>query len=344
MKRLAFFVALVTLFGCASEEKDYLSSLRLRQEELTPESVMDLSPYNILQPVRLAKAGGCFAITDNSGAKHLTVIEEGSGKPLDLIPKGRGPGEMIGAMMAPYLDGVTLYDPSASKTLVYIDLQKSMLEGKARMDTLGRFMDGFSFPAKIVCCRRGLIATVAGRKDIWYASLDRDGSVISSVEPPRYKEMDEMDESTYFSFLVSSHSTASPDGDKVCSVTPRAAALSFASLDTDGRLSEYRRYELEPPVIVRGDGRGAFSKKGKSGFNPPVSDRDNVYLLYSGKPFDNADSPNYECNHLIIYGWDGVPKRHIVLSESVMSIAVDGSVLYGMSSWPDSRILVYDLS
>lgn len=156
--------------------------------------------------------------------------------------------------------------------------------------------------------------------------------------------MDEMDESTYFSFLVSSHSTASPDGDKVCSVTPRAAALSFASLDTDGRLSEYRRYELEPPVIVRGDGRGTLSKKGKSGFNPPVSDRDNVYLLYSGKPFDNADSPNYECNHLIIYGWDGVPKRHIVLSESVMSIAVDGSVLYGMSSWPDSRILVYDLS
>lgn len=251
---------------------------------------------------------------------------------------------MIGAMMAPYLDGVTLYDPSASKTLVYIDLQKSMLEGKARMDTLGRFMDGFSFPAKIVCCGRGLIATVAGRKDIWYASLDRDGRVISSVEPPRYKEMDEMDESTYFSFLVSSRSTASPDGDKVCSVTPRAAALSFASLDTDGRLSEYRRYELEPPVIVRGDGRGTLSKKGKSGFNPPVSDRDNVYLLYSGKPFDNADSPNYECNHLIIYGWDGVPKRHIVLSESVMSIAVDGSVLYGMSSWPDSRILVYDLS
>ena len=88
MKRLAFFVALVTLFGCASEEKDYLSSLRLRQEELTPESVMDLSPYNILQPVRLAKVGGYFAITDNSGAKHLTVIEEGSGKPLDLIPKG----------------------------------------------------------------------------------------------------------------------------------------------------------------------------------------------------------------------------------------------------------------
>ncbi len=70
---------------------------------------------------------------------------------------------------------------------------------------------------------------------------------------------------------------------------------------------------------------------------------DNVYLLYSGKPFDNADAPNYECNHLIIYGWDGTPKRHIVLGESVMSIAVDGNMLYGLSSWPDSRILVYDL-
>ena len=343
MKRTIFFAAVTLLFGC-THENDYLSSLNLKQESITPKSTIDLATYDILQPVSFAKSGNCLAVTDNGGSKHLIVIDENTGEHLELVPKGRGPGEMIGAMMAPYLDGVTLYDPSASKTLVYIDLQKSMLEGKARMDTLGRFMDGFSFPAKIVCCGRGLIATVAGRKDIWYASLDRDGRVISSVEPPRYKEMDEMDESTYFSFLVSSHSTASPDGDKVCSVTPRAAALSFASLDTDGRLSEYRRYELEPPVIVRGDGRGALSKKGKSGFNPPVSDRDNVYLLYSGKPFDNADSPNYECNHLIIYGWDGVPKRHIVLSESVMSIAVDGSVLYGMSSWPDSRILVYDLS
>ncbi len=75
-----------------------------------------------------------------------------------------------------------------------------------------------------------------------------------------------------------------------------------------------------------------------------VSDSDKVYLLYSGKPFDNADSPNYECNHLIVYDWDGIPKRHIVLGESVMSIAVDGDALYGLSSWPDSRILIYDLS
>lgn len=75
-----------------------------------------------------------------------------------------------------------------------------------------------------------------------------------------------------------------------------------------------------------------------------MSDSDKVYLLYSGKPFDNADSPNYECNHLIVYDWDGILKRHIVLGESVMSIAVDGDALYGLSSWPDSRILIYDLS
>ena len=114
-------------------------------------------------------------------------------------------------------------------------------------------------------------------------------------------------------------------------------------MDDGGILSEYRRYEFDPPEIVRGDGYTAFSKSGKSCFRSPASDNDNVYLLYSGKPFDNADSPNYECNHLIIYGWDGTPKRHIVLGESVMSIAVDGSVLYGLSSWPDSRILIYDL-
>ena len=343
MRVVFLFSAVIFLFGCA-HENDYLSSLSLKQENLTPKSTIDLATYDILQPVGIAKSGNCLAVTDNGGSKHLIIIDENTGEHCELISKGRGPGEMVGAMMAPYLDGVTLYDPSSSKTLVYIDLQKSMREGKACMDTLGRFVDSFSFPAKIVSSRNGMIATVAGRKDVWYASLGREGQVLSFVGPPQYKELDEMDESRYFSFLVSSHITVSPDGDKVCCATSHAAALSFASLDDGGILSEYHRYELDPPEIVRGDGFTAFSKSNKSCFRSPASDRDNVYLLYSGKPFDNADSPNYECNHLIIYGWDGSPKRHILLSDNVMSMAVDGNVLYGLSSWPDSRILVYDLS
>ncbi len=342
MRVVFLFSAAIFLFGCA-HENDYLSSLNLKQENLTPKSTIDLATYDILQPVGIAKSGNCLAVTDNGGSKHLIIIDENTGEHLELVSKGRGPGEMVGAMMAPYLDGVTLYDPSSSKTLVYIDLQKSMREGKACMDTLGRFVDSFSFPAKIVSSRNGMIATMAGRKDVWYASLGREGQVLSFVGPPQYKELEEMDESRYFSFLVSSHITVSPDGDKVCCATSHAAALSFASLDDGGILSEYRRYEFDPPEIVRGDRYTAFSKSGKSCFRSPASDNDNVYLLYSGKPFDNADSPNYECNHLIIYGWDGTPKRHIVLGESVMSIAVDGNMLYGLSSWPDSRILVYDL-
>lgn len=263
MRVVFLFSAVIFLFGCA-HENDYLSSLSLKQENLTPKSTIDLATYDILQPVGIAKSGNCLAVTDNGGSKHLIIIDENTGEHFELISKGRGPGEMVGAMMAPYLDGVTLYDPSSSKTLVYIDLQKSMREGKACMDTLGRFVDSFSFPAKIVSSRNGMIATVAGRKDVWYASLGREGQVLSFVGPPQYKELDEMDESRYFSFLVSSHITVSPDGDKVCCATSHAAALSFASLGDGGILSEYCRYEFDPPEIVRGDGFTAFSKSSKT--------------------------------------------------------------------------------
>ena len=166
MRVVFLFSAVIFLFGCA-HENDYLSSLSLKQENLTPKSTIDLATYDILQPVGIAKSGNCLAVTDNGGSKHLIIIDENTGEHFELISKGRGPGEMVGAMMAPYLDGVTLYDPSSSKTLVYIDLQKSMREGKACMDTLGRFVDSYSFPAKIVSSRNGMIATVAGRKDVW---------------------------------------------------------------------------------------------------------------------------------------------------------------------------------
>ena len=338
-------LSLLLVCGCASTGHDeYLSSIKVKEEFLEPTEIFDISTYAIFQPCGFVKSGDFFCVADHGGKNHLTVINRKTRESRNFISKGRGPGEMVSVVMAPYLDGITLYDPSASRTLTYLDVQMSMRSGRAQLDTVCRFRDKVAFPVEVVCYDKGMVASVAGRKDLWYASFGISGDLVSCVKPPQYDILKEMDASLYFSLLIASHFTINPDGGRVCCVLPAAAAISFSSIDSLGELKEYRRYEMNPPEIVQVGSRTAFSKKSRFCFAPPASDRDNVYLLYSGKPFDNADSPNYECNHLIIYGWDGTPKRHIVLGESVMSIAVDGSVLYGLSSWPDSRILIYDLS
>ena len=71
--------------------------------------------------------------------------------------------------------------------------------------------------------------------------------------------------------------------------------------------------------------------------------RATVSLLYSGKLRSQETSPASVCNHLVQYDWDGCPVHAYYLEKGISSLCIEGEVLYGTASYPESRLYVYEL-
>ena len=80
-------------------------------------------------------------------------------------------------------------------------------------------------------------------------------------------------------------------------------------------------------------------------FHGIASNRDYVYLLYTGKqrPGDENGVPSYECNHLLVYDWDGNFVTRYYLSKPVLNIFLDGNELYCLTQTPTDKLYVYHL-
>jgi hypothetical protein len=340
-----FALALLVVCGCSRTGGDeYLSSLKLAEEPISPVDIVDISSSDLLQPTGIVKFGDWLALTDNQGGRLLYLLNLSDGTSIRVISRGRGPGEMLSVNASSSGDRLILYDPTASRTLVSLDVGESLLHDRAIFDTIAVFKSSNVFPINLNSYGGGIVASLAGRKNVWYASVGLDGEVKSRIPEPGYDVLRNMDENLYYSFLSSSHFTLSPDGKRACCTMSCAAAMSFAEIGDGGILREYRRYEYNPPEIVRRGELSAFSKDRKVCFSTPASDEDAVYVLYSGKSLvGEGESPSYERSHLIVYDWDGNPLRHCRLSESAMSICVGGGKAYCLSTWPETRVLVYSI-
>ena len=78
-------------------------------------------------------------------------------------------------------------------------------------------------------------------------------------------------------------------------------------------------------------------------FHGIASDRDYVYLLYSGRKWPGEEVPSYECNHLLVYDWDGNFVTRYDLAQRAMSIFHDGNELYCLTQYPSDKLYVYHL-
>lgn len=58
----------------------------------------------------------------------------------------------------------------------------------------------------------------------------------------------------------------------------------------------------------------------------------------------DSTTPSYQCAHLLIYNWELEPIMRYELNHSINSFCVEGDTLYGVSSYPESRLYVYQLS
>lgn len=348
-KRIISTIVAIAAIGTAAvtsacTEKDrYLSSVRtVPVQELSVFSEQPLGQYDLKEPSLICKSGENIILADHFSKYCVDVINMVSGSKTGLFRKGRGPKEVITSYITTYKGELILYDIS-NETCVKVNLENSLRDGFPCVDTLFVLQRGLDMPTSIQLYDDGFIAAYPVSKNIWYASRDYDGTCRSTIPAPSYPELKRMSDDLYWSFLLSTHYAVRPDGTAVCAAMTGSPTLSF-SLIEKGELREIRRYQAEAPEFS--ENGEAFTYNSRRAFSRPVAYGDKVYVLYSGQPLKGSDDgcPPYECKHLMEYGWDGKPGRHFVLSEPICSFCIEGDTLLGLSNYPETRILKYDLN
>lgn len=334
-------LSLLLAYGCSNASGDrFLVSLDLPPVVLTPCDSINLEQFNWHMPTGIIKYEDCFVIKTDMRDYCLSLLD-GDNEPMDLIRLGRGPGEMVQSPRLQFYDNKVICYDFAAKTLVSVDIGKSKKMGKPVLDTLRTFADLSFWVTKLLMADNCFVADRVPDDNNWYMSMDMDGGVLSGVPAIDFPVVNEMSRAMKASFSGSSLASVAPDGKKVCWASVASATLSFSKIE-DGILTEIKRYSYNPPLLAKGG--HAFSMDSCNGFESLFSNDDYVFALYSGKPMSSTESPSWECNHLLVYDWTGFPRKYYYLSHPVKSIWVEGDILYATTTYPEAKILLYNLN
>ena len=317
---------------------------------LAPYDSVKLDDAGILFPTKIFVSEEKAFIEKGDGKDLLFVLNLQDGSGFSAFRKGRGPGEFIEPT---HIDmrGDSLYVYDINQGVWSRVLAGSLRsEGPQVFDTLRSFRtagmkeDDFLYvPADAKSAGRGYVALAVS--PYWYCMVDWAGDKVGGgIAYLDVEELNGFSAQELSAFYMNSATVVSPDNTKVACAVYSGSAISFASVEgTD--LVEKKRLVFEAPRVlpVRQEGYPLIrhDKECVRGFVKLFADDRHVYGLYSGKLLGDESSPSFECQHVLVFDWEGRPVRRYLLENTVSSISVEKGILYGTSMYPQSRLYKY---
>jgi len=335
---IAIVIISMATVSCNSSGKDkYLKTLRMKTESIVPIDSIDIEQFEAYQPDNILKIDdNWLLLSSTKGDYNLLFLNTETSERFFAIRRGRGPGEIVyGVSLHKYGNNNAIYYDYNNGICISLDLQKTINDRHPVLDTVGIFKESTARPLYLCFCNKaGFFSGNTTDKNIWYSLYDDAGDILSNVNALHYKELSK-NRDFRVSIMLSSKYVAKPDGTKVCVANVASPSLSFSNVNS-GIMTEYKRYEIAPPEIDL--------KRNRTAFCGIDADDSFVYLLYSGHKIVGDTLPSHECNHLIVYNWNGCPVKHYRLSRNISSIHVEGNCLTGSSDYPECKVYKYVLN
>ena len=348
-------LALLLVTACTMHsDKDLVLEDFSETIRLAPADSIDLDAFDILAPDDVAVHHNGWLIVDKSmDTNVIDIINPESGKKIECFRKGRGPGEVLLIGPTQYSDGM-LYVYDLSRKIYYtLDIEATIHAGTQvlqREFKLSSDDDGqgsFNKPYFLFRGPKVIMATGIFTEGLWYGMMDDSLAKIKSGVPlVEYQTTRNMSEATRSAFQLSSYISFSPDGRRgVCAMLDCG---TFSLFETDGNtVTEYFRKIYYEPKLIEPFGEiisPGHDKSNIDAFYDAAAVSDRFYLLFSGKPVGDRETPSSECSHLLVYDWDGNPVRRYELEKAINSIHLKDNRIYGTTSTPSAKIFVYDLT
>lgn len=342
---ILFALQLTLAFGAivsCSDNDQFLESLCLPVQRINPIDSLDLEQFGVFCPIQLFKLNRGFAINDASPKNDyaIVMVNPYKNKPeiSKILQKGRGPGEIISPSEIIQEGSSLLVYDYATQKLIRVNFTNSQYYQDYLIDTVADYstIKLFSTPYPV---KNGFI-TPYYLDASWFALFERD-SVRAFLKRPGFEVLKTAEPNFLMNYILNSHAVIDSSGERFCCSTLQSVAFSFSTIK-EGSIIENNRYESIPPIIS--ESGLAVSPDSPRGISAMASDSSNVYILYSGKPIlTSSEVPSWECQHLLVFDWEGRPQKHYQLNHTVCSIAVEGNTIYCGTTYPYSRIIRYQL-
>ncbi len=332
----------IALVSCSGGDP-YLRSLNIPSETITPVDSINLEELGIYDARRIEKFDDYFAVANASGSYYISLVNAKTMECRHVFRRGRGPGEAVSPSSFHKAGNRGIIYDCTTGTLVAMRVEDSFERNEAVLDTIRSFDPTKPFPpAYLTSLGNGVIAGNLLDPDVWYSYYSSDGTLMSSLPSFNYQETQGLSTEFAISLMFSSLYASYNEGNRVCVASVLCPSISFSKL-TDGKLEELKRIEVAPPSITSANGKSSLSKQSPASFQGISANSETVSLLYSGKLRSQETSPASVCNHLVQYDWDGCPVHAYYLEKGISSLCIEGDVLYGTASYPESRLYVYEL-
>ena len=340
-------LCIVLIPACGVDTKDpVLSAFSGKVVEISPISEIGLEDKGILAPSVIDKYADRLIIGSLQGSHFVDIFNIKNGAVIQCANKGRGLGEMLD-YPKPQVFGeyIYMYDHQSSNYW-RIDIEKSLSSGKQEIELVSqlkqtRSKDELYVPIYLDKTSNGAISTglLGGHK--WYCLLDDNFEELSFVEDCDFDNFKDLSDLARNNVHVSSHISISPDEKKVVCALQPAAAISISEIDGPNLREYFRRTFYSCDVRDTPNGP-RFNPDDKEAFRDASSDSDNIYLLYSGQTY-HQEIPAEESSYVIVFDWSGNLKKVFHLTERIRSMCLDGDTLYGVTQYPESKVLVYSI-
>lgn len=346
IKVYSSILAAILLSAC-SQQQSKIGATPFGSEAFTQQILLECEPVDfadpVLRPVKLAVVDS-FLILINAHTGtfiqrfNLLSLEQTG----EFIDFGSGPDEMI-APIGLFADtaGVSILDGAKQELFMYSTANFCLQDEPSKRSSI--------------------------RFDTYVDNMSElsDGRFVGTVRQEGYKRLTFYDskgsfintEGIYpFSDLFDSHQSQLLLAGSSCSLitneqkTKICIAYMLSDLieiyDSAGQLLKrvHGPDQFLPEVASEEMGEVQLVKhtkdKTRDAYFSPVSYRNEIYVLYSGRMYD-PDNHDMKSDQILVFDWDGTPQRSYTLATPIYAFTIDPQkgVLYGLSDSPEFHVI-----
>jgi hypothetical protein len=345
------FIFFITLFASCSIEKhdDPLKDFTSEQtQSLKGEVFLNPEEYGIFKPMNLMYWKNLFIIRDINNTHILHSIDLKSKKIVHGFQQGNGPGEIVSLGSVECQDGqVYLYD-IARKILYQTDPLLSMSDTVMHYSEYMR-LNTERRPYLIHKTIKGCIATGLLEEGIFMLVHAEQEEPKTFVDYPDFEVTERMTGMEKAAVYIGARVTIKPDQNKLACLFPMAGVISFCGITADS-IVEYKRLTYYAPMVEAPRTQSLpaimYKKEAKVAFCAAASTDEYIYALYSGRTNNDYPAKAHECEHLLVFDWNGNPVKHYQLDMPLFSLSLDAEnrMIYGISFQPEGVVVKYNLS
>lgn len=336
-------LCLSVCLSCANKVDDPVAHFSGKEVvEIKPTQIIQLEEYEILKPVDAIQVGSHCFIYDDQAKNMFNLVDPLSRNVRKGGERGSGPHDvgMPGSFQYKN-DKIVFFDISQKRINEILFLSDTSTQLRIQE------VEKIKSPNRLFmvnCVDTNYMATGIFN-DYWLALINKQGEVISTVDIPIFEETKDIPKTQLSILYISTLMAHSPDNKKMIAATQNHGVLSFCHI-RENDVKEYKLLCYYAPLFqIRERGIVALSKDNKAGFCAVDCDDQYVYVLYSGKTFNQSGLLNHHCDNLLVYDWDGNPVKRYLLDIPLFSMRYNSKnhSIYGIAYNPEGIWVEYKL-